>query len=114
MVTKQSIFSLKAFLYFFNSTVTLIISFLPIYFSDKGLTTAQIGMLLSIGPFAALLVQPLSGYLSDKFKTVKKVLIACLIGVHHSLSNGIIRTNYHHGRCVLHVYGANRRPGRQS
>ncbi len=81
MVNKQSIFSLKAFLYFFNSTVTLIISFLPLYFRDKGLTTAQIGTLLSIGPFAALLVQPMSGYLSDKFKTVKKVLIACLIGV---------------------------------
>lgn len=81
LVTKQSILSLKAFLYFFNSSLTIIVSFLPLYFRDKGLTASEIGTLLSIGPFAALLVQPLTGFLSDKYKTVKKVLLVSLSGL---------------------------------
>ncbi|WP_066172718.1 MFS transporter [Bacillus marinisedimentorum] len=81
MANNKSVFSLKAFLYFFNSTGTLIISFLPLYFRDKGLSVSEIGTVLSVGPFAALLVQPMSGYLSDKYKTVKVILLICLIGV---------------------------------
>ncbi|WP_425594014.1 MFS transporter [Metabacillus endolithicus] len=58
----------------------MVVSFLPIYFQYKGFSSSQIGWFLAIGPFVGLIAQPLWGYASDKYKTVKKVLFSCLIG----------------------------------
>ncbi|HEX7063729.1 MAG TPA: MFS transporter, partial [Bacillales bacterium] len=78
---KRSVANLRAFQFFFHSAATIIISFLPLYFKNEGLTGTEIGWLLAIGPFVSLLVQPVSGYMSDKYQTVKRVLIVCLIGL---------------------------------
>lgn len=67
-----------AFLLFFHSAVTIMNSFLPIYFQHRGLTPMEIGWLLAVGPFAALFSQPFWGYMSDKYKTVKNILLICL------------------------------------
>jgi PPP family 3-phenylpropionic acid transporter len=77
----SSVLFLRAFLFFFHSCVTIIISFLPLYFKSKGLTGSQIGWLLAIGPFAAILSQPFWGYMSDKYKTVKRMMLICIIGL---------------------------------
>lgn len=76
---KRSVFVLCAYLFFINSTITIVTSFLPVYFQFKGFSGEQIGWLLAIGPFAAILVQPLAGYFSDRLKTVKKIIIFCLV-----------------------------------
>ncbi|RXI97856.1 MFS transporter [Anaerobacillus alkaliphilus] len=76
----SSTFNLKAFLFFYYSAMTVIVSYLPVYFQDIGLTGAQIGVLLAVGPLASMLSQPFWGYMTDKYKTSKKIIIICIIG----------------------------------
>ncbi len=78
---KTSTFQMKGFLYSYHSIGILMTSYLPLFFFHQGLTNAQIGLMLSIGPIAALLAEPLSGYISDRLKTNKKVIIASLLGL---------------------------------
>lgn len=81
-VDRRSVYKLCAFLFFFHSSVTLIISYLPVYFAqEKGLSGTEIGWLLAIGPFAAIFSQPFWGYMSDKYKTVKYIMIICMASV---------------------------------
>ncbi len=68
------------FLFFSFSTTTIIGNYLPVYFRDIGLPTSQIGLILAIGPLAAILTQPFWGFMSDRWRSTKKVLIMCLIG----------------------------------
>ncbi|CAM4125542.1 MFS transporter [Lederbergia lenta] len=81
MSNNHSRWKLKLFLFFGSSISALVVSFLPLYFQKKGITNAQIGMFLALGTFVGLISQPTWGYLSDKFKTVKTILIICLLGV---------------------------------
>ncbi len=76
----KSTINLKALLFFYFSAMTIITSYLPIYFQESGLTGRQIGFLLAVGPFAAMIFQPFWGFLIDKYKTAKKILILCIIG----------------------------------
>ncbi len=68
-------------LFSFHAANTIIISFLPLYLRDKGLSGTEIGWVLAIGPFAALFAEPFWGYMSDKFKSVKRMLLICIIGL---------------------------------
>lgn len=79
-ILNHSTRSLRLFLFLYSSSGTIILSFLPVYFQDNGFTPAEIGWLMAIGPFASILIQPIAGYYSDKWKTVKKILQICLIG----------------------------------
>ncbi|MFG6149398.1 MFS transporter [Halobacillus sp. B23F22_1] len=81
MIQSKPLLLLCIFLFFSNSIITLIISYLPVYFDDKGFTGSEIGFLLAIGPFIGLFSQPMWGYFSDKYKTVKKTLLLCLSGL---------------------------------
>ena len=74
----QSIWKLKGILFFFHASMTIMISYLPVYFQYLGLSGAEIGILLAVGPAAAIIAQPFWGFMSDKWKTVKKVLLICL------------------------------------
>src|SRR5699024_6290340 len=73
--------NLKMLLFFFHFTNTIIISFLPIYLDFKGLSGTEIGWVLAIGPLASIISQPFWGFLSDKYRTVKWVLIMTIIGM---------------------------------
>lgn len=77
----ESLHSLKLLIFLFHATNTIIISFLPLYLKYKGLTGTEIGWVLAIGPLASIFSQPFWGYLSDKYKTVKKILIISVIGM---------------------------------
>lgn len=81
MTQKQSINYLRTFLFFFHSTGILIVSFLPIFLKEKGFSSTDIGWILAIGPFAALIAEPISGFLSDKYKSIKRVLFICILGM---------------------------------
>src|SRR5699024_9494410 len=73
--------NLKMLLFFFHFTNTIIISFLPIYLDFKGLSGTEIGWVLAIGPLASIISQLFWGFLSDKYRTVKWVLIMTFIGM---------------------------------
>jgi len=81
LAKKESLTSLKMLLFHFHATNTIILSFLPLYLKYKGLTGTEIGWVLAIGPFASIISQPFWGYLSDKYKTVKRMLIISVIGM---------------------------------
>lgn len=78
---KQSLTPLKMLLFFFHATNTIVLSFLPLFLQYKGLTGKEIGLVLAIGPLATIISQPFWGFLSDKYKTVKKMLIISVIGM---------------------------------
>lgn len=79
MSDNESLVPLKSFLFSFYATNTIIISFLPLYLQYKGLNGTEIGWVLAIGPLATIFSQPFWGYLSDKYKTVKRILLICVI-----------------------------------
>ncbi|WP_062108898.1 MFS transporter [Bacillus niameyensis] len=68
------------YLFVIGAINSFIVSYFPLYFQNKGLTTSEIGRFLAIGTFFGLLGQPIWGFISDKYKTVKKVLITVIIG----------------------------------
>ncbi|GIO28026.1 MFS transporter [Ornithinibacillus bavariensis] len=81
MAGKESLIPLKMLLFSFHATNTIILSFLPLYLAYKGLNGTEIGWVLAIGPLASIFAQPFFGYLSDKFKSVKKILLICVMGL---------------------------------
>ncbi|WP_280771906.1 MFS transporter [Salipaludibacillus daqingensis] len=74
----KSVWKLKGMLFFFHSSMTIMISYLPVYFQFLGLSGSEIGLLLAVGPAAAIIAQPFWGYMSDRWKTVKRILLLCL------------------------------------
>ncbi|WP_106494694.1 MFS transporter [Lentibacillus sp. Marseille-P4043] len=81
MPKEESLTPLKMLLFCFHATNTIILSFLPLYLRYKGLDGTEIGWVLAVGPLAAIFSQPFWGYLSDKYKTVKWMLVICIIGL---------------------------------
>ena len=60
-------------LYYCSNAVLL--PYLPLYFAFQGYTAVEVGLLLMVGPFVAIVAQPVWGYVSDRFQTVKWVLL---------------------------------------
>lgn len=56
--------------------LAVVAPFLPLYFSNQGYSSSQIGFLMVIGPFVASLFQPIWGYVSDRFQAVKVIILA--------------------------------------
>ena len=77
----QSLTALKAFLFSYYATNTILISFLGIFLRSKGLSGTEIGWVLAIGPLATIFSQPFWGYMSDKYKTVKWMIVICISGL---------------------------------
>lgn len=77
----ESTIPLKMLLFCFHGANTIIVSFLPLYLQFKGLSGTEIGWVMAIGPLVAIFSQPFWGYMSDKYQTVKKILMLCLIGL---------------------------------
>ncbi|SDH01841.1 MFS transporter, PPP family, 3-phenylpropionic acid transporter/hypothetical protein [Alteribacillus persepolensis] len=78
MVREKGILPLMTYLFFAYSALTIIISYAPVYFQHKGISQTHIGWLMAIGPLASVFAQPFWGYRSDKWKSVKKVLMVCM------------------------------------
>src|SRR5690625_5931385 len=81
MIKKNSLVPLKMLLFSFHATNTIILSFLPLYLDFRGLNETEIGWVLAVGPLASIFAQPFFGYLSDIYKTVRGILLVCVIGL---------------------------------
>lgn len=79
MIKNESLTPLKALIFHFHATNTIIISFLPLYLQYKDLSGTEIGWVLAIGPFASIFSQPFWGYVSDKYNTIKRILNLSII-----------------------------------
>ncbi|MGB8957000.1 MAG: MFS transporter [Tumebacillaceae bacterium] len=73
-----SIRALRMYNYFYFSLLSIFISFLPVYLTSRGMSMAETGMMIGTGSFIGILSQPFWGYQSDKYRTVKKVLLLTL------------------------------------
>lgn len=80
MKQKSFTLPLKLLSFHFYATNAIIIGFLPLYLQSKGLSGIQIGWILAAGPLASIVSQPFWGYMSDKYKTVQKILLICMCG----------------------------------
>lgn len=70
---------LRGYNFFYFSMFSIFLTFLPIYFSAKGISATQIGLIFGAGSLIGVISQPLWGMISDKYKTVKIVLLLLLI-----------------------------------
>lgn len=70
---------LRAFNFLYFALLAIFIPFLPVYLSEQGLNPAQIGFIVGSGGFITIIAQPLWGMISDRTKTIRKVLLLLLI-----------------------------------
>lgn len=70
----------KSFTFSFFTMTAITASFLPLYFDSVGYSKVQIGMLYAIGPMIGIVSNLLWGYLSDKWGTIRKVMLLLLLG----------------------------------
>jgi PPP family 3-phenylpropionic acid transporter len=71
---------LKGFSFSFFMTNAILTSFLPTYFVSLGFGKTQIGLLYSIGPMISIVSNLFWGLISDKYQSLKKTILALLIG----------------------------------
>ncbi|WP_274652192.1 MFS transporter [Paenibacillus humicola] len=71
---------LRAFSFSIYATQALVVSYIPLYFLDRGFSAAQIGILYSTGPFISVFANLITGTASDKYRTIKKLLTVLLLG----------------------------------
>ncbi|MCZ8512073.1 MFS transporter [Paenibacillus filicis] len=70
----RQVWTLRGLNLFYYATTGILNPFLPIYFAGKGYSSSQIGLLMMIGPFVTIFAQPLWGYLSDRYHTLKLII----------------------------------------
>ncbi|MGP4041729.1 MFS transporter [Gracilibacillus sp. D59] len=75
MSNKRQIRFLKALTLFNASHKGLILPFLPLFLSFRGFSSVEIGTILGIAPMVSIVAQPFFGYISDKYKTIKGLLL---------------------------------------
>lgn len=71
---------LRMFSFASYMTVAMIVSYFPLYFLDEGYSESQIGILYSTGPLISIFANLLLGIISDKYRTIKKLLTILLFG----------------------------------
>jgi len=81
----------KALTALYYCSNAILVAYLPLFFYARGFTAVEVGLLMMGGPFVAMFAQPVWGYISDKFQTVKWVLLLlwsvallCSVGVFFS------------------------------
>ncbi len=84
-----------AYLFFAYSTMTIVMSYIPLYFQSEGLSGNQVGLLMAIGPFATIIAQPFWGFMSDKYKTIKRMINLSAIGVVIATVGFILMGNFY-------------------
>ena len=70
---------LKGFNLVYFGMLALFIPFLPVFLSEQGLTTKQIGFIVGTGGFVTIITQPLWGMISDKTKAMRRVMLLLLL-----------------------------------
>lgn len=71
---------LRAFTFTIYGTIVLVTSYFPLYYAQLGFSNSQIGLLYALGPMISLVSNLLWSLVSDRFRTIKKILLILLIG----------------------------------
>jgi PPP family 3-phenylpropionic acid transporter len=70
---------LRGFNFLYFALLSMFITFLPVYLAEQGLQPAQIGFIIGTGGFITIITQPLWGMISDKMRTIRKILILLVL-----------------------------------
>lgn len=81
---------LRALMFTIFGSTALVVSYFQLYFSHLGFSPAEIGYLYGIGPLISVFSNMFWSMASDKYKTVRKVMILLLGG---QLITGILLAN---------------------
>ncbi|MCA0756827.1 MFS transporter [Paenibacillus sp. N4] len=71
---------IKAFNFFVYGAIAVYSTFFALYLQSVGMSTLEIGALMAGGPVVSLLANPFWGYLSDRFRNIRLILIFMLTG----------------------------------
>lgn len=71
---------LRAFSFTIFGTSVLVASYFPLFYAGLGFSKSQIGLLYALGPMISLVANLLWSVASDKFRTIKKIMIILLLG----------------------------------
>lgn len=69
---------IKAFNFFIFGALSVYSTFFALYLQEIGWSTLEIGTLMAGGPVVSLLANPFWGYMSDRFRNLRMVLIIML------------------------------------
>lgn len=70
---------LRSFNFLYFALLAMFVSFLPVYLDAQGLPATKIGLIIGTGGIITILSQPLWGMISDRTKTIKKVMLLLLV-----------------------------------
>ncbi|OAB38411.1 MFS transporter [Paenibacillus glacialis] len=70
---------LRAFNFLYFALLAMFIPFLPVYFDAQGLSPSQIGFIIGTGGIITIIAQPMWGMISDRTKTIRKVLLLLIV-----------------------------------
>ncbi|MGG6313439.1 MFS transporter [Paenibacillus macerans] len=71
---------LRAFTFTVYGTSVLVSSYFPLFYAQLGFSNSQIGLLYALGPMISLVSNLLWSLASDRYRTIKKILLILLIG----------------------------------
>lgn len=71
---------LRAFTFTVYGTSVLVSSYFPLFYAQLGFSNSQIGLLYALGPMISLLSNLLWSLASDRYRTIKRILLILLIG----------------------------------
>lgn len=75
----MGLYILRIYNVLFFSLFTVFVSFLPVYLNAKGLNKTEVGFVLGTGGLIGIFSQFLWAVISDRWKTIKKVMIFLLV-----------------------------------
>ncbi|GGG15538.1 MFS transporter [Paenibacillus abyssi] len=77
---KQEAARLRIYSFSIYTIMAVIVSYIPLYFHDRGFSEQQIGILYSIGPALSIFANLIMGMASDKYRTIRRIMTLLLFG----------------------------------
>lgn len=63
------------------STFAFYFPFVVVILTERGLTNTQIGLVLMINSFVGIVAQPVLGFISDRIRSIRKVIVCCMLAI---------------------------------
>ncbi|MFB5681039.1 MFS transporter [Paenibacillus terreus] len=67
--------ALRTFNFLYFALMAMFLPFLPVYLDEQGVSTSQVGIIVCTGGIVTLISQPLWGMISDRTKTIRKIML---------------------------------------
>jgi PPP family 3-phenylpropionic acid transporter len=78
--SRTSMLNMKWFMFFIFGTISVLMTFFPIYLQHLGFGKSAIGMLMAGGPLMSIVANPFWAYWSDRTQNIRRILLIMLSG----------------------------------